>query len=92
MERDSTGCLQPVTGQGVRKNPKTAGTKCGTLCESPIETPEIQELFDIATGWSSLPQNIRVAIVLLVEQHVKSAVLVPEQQQTISCSMGTMVQ
>jgi len=48
-----------------------AGTKSGTLCESPVETPEIQELLDIATAWSSLPPNIRVAIVLLVQQHVR---------------------
>jgi len=57
--------------QGLEQSLECAGTKCGTLCESLIETPEIQELFDIATGWSSLPPNIRVAIVLLVQQHLQ---------------------
>jgi len=46
-----------------------AGTECGTLCESPIETLVVQEIYDLATAWSSLPSSIRVAIVLLVEQH-----------------------
>ena len=66
MERDSKRHSQPFTGKGVRKNPKIAGTKCGTLCESPIETLVVQELYDLATAWSFLPPNIRTAVLLLV--------------------------
>jgi hypothetical protein len=71
MERDSTLVSQPLTRQGVRKNRKNGGTKSGTLCESPVENPEILEFLDIVSAWASLPSNIRAAIVLLVQQHVQ---------------------
>jgi len=35
------------------------------------QTPENEKLFDIVSAWSSLPPNIRTAIVLLVQPHVQ---------------------
>ena len=33
--------------------------------------PENEQLFDVVSAWSSLPPNIREAIILLVQQYVQ---------------------
>jgi hypothetical protein len=67
MERDSVQCSQTLESQVFMKIDKKSGTKSGTA----YENPQNDQLSDVVSAWSSLPPNIRAAIVLLVQQHVQ---------------------
>jgi hypothetical protein len=60
-----------VRGAKTVKQSAAEGKGFGTVCESPVIIPEYWELFDVVSAWASLPSNIRMAIVLLVQQHVQ---------------------
>jgi len=49
-----------------------SSSKSGVLKSIIIaDTPENEQLSDVVSGWSPLPPNIRVTIVLFVLQHVQ---------------------
>jgi len=73
-------CQKPIGGGGNRTQPckslqnkdlgqslESGGTKSGTA----YEVPENEQLSAVVSAWSSLPLNIRTAILLLVQQHVQ---------------------
>ena len=65
--RDSDTCSQVFVVQRVKEIAKISGAKSS---DSPAD-PQSEQLASIVLAWSSLPDNIREAILLLIRQYVQ---------------------
>jgi len=77
----SVNCLNYRSGgQGIRQHSRNSlqkqelekMLKTGVIKSVIISNePDNRQLIDVVSGWSSVPSNIRAAIILLVQQHVQ---------------------